>query len=80
VLVTRARRRYPTPPTIDSGVRNAVLSPTRSDIQHTATTTKNEARYGGAERPWARIEVKPMSVRMTGRKTGRLEYETLQEK
>lgn len=73
VLVTSARRRYPIPPSIESGIKNAVRSPTRSDSQQTPTTTKNEARYGGAERPWARIEVKPMSVRMVGRKTGREE-------
>ena len=37
-------------------------------------------KYGGAERPWASIALKPISERIVGRNTGREEKETLQEK
>ena len=43
-------------------------------------TSKNERKYGGAERPWALIDEKPISERIVGRKTGRDEKETLHEK
>lgn len=39
-----------------------------------------ETAYGGADRPWALTDEKPISLRMVGKKTGRDEYDTLQEK
>src|SRR6266566_3899080 len=41
---------------------------------------RKERKYGGAVRPWAWMEVKPMPVRMVGRKTGSDANETLHEK
>ena len=41
---------------------------------------RKERKKGGAVRPWALIELKPISFRIVGRKTGNEEKETLQEK
>lgn len=45
-----------------------------------AIVRRKARKYGGAERPCAWILVKPISERMVGRKTGRDEKDTLQEK
>lgn len=41
---------------------------------------RNEAKNGGAVRPCALMAVKPISLRMVGKKTGREEKLTLQLK
>lgn len=75
-----AHRRYPTPPIADSP---AIMNPRcwmRSATQVLAIVAMKDARKGGAVRPWALIAVKPISLRIVGRKTGRLEKLTLQLK
>lgn len=41
---------------------------------------RKDRKYGGAERPWALMVVKPISLRIVGRKTGRELKLTLHEK
>jgi hypothetical protein len=41
---------------------------------------RNEAKNGGTVSPWALMAVKPISLRMVGRNTGREEKLTLQLK
>lgn len=75
-----AQRIYPTPPTTD---KPKIVSPrccVRSATQVVAMVAKNEAKKGGAVRPWALIAVKPISFKMVGKKTGSEEKLTLQLK
>ena len=43
-------------------------------------TTRNARKYGGADKPWAWMDEKPISLRIVGRNTGRELNETLHEK
>ena len=75
-----ARRIYPIPPIADS---TAITSPrcwSRSASQVVAIVVINDAKNGGAVRPCALTAVKPISLRIVGRKTGRDEKLTLQLK
>jgi hypothetical protein len=54
--------------------------PVLSAINVLEITTRNDKKYGGAERPCASIAVYPISVRTVGKKTGSDENETLHEK
>jgi hypothetical protein len=75
-----AQRMYPTPPTNDKA---AIVNPRcwmRSATQVVAIVARNEAKNGGAVSPWALMDVKPISLRMVGRNTGRDEKLTLQLK
>jgi hypothetical protein len=44
--------------------------PILSDKKDAARQTKYEAKYGGADRPWAWIEEYPISLIIVGRKAG----------
>lgn len=55
VALTVASTMYPIAPTRESGIMKAERSPHRSLRKAQMMRTINEARYGGAVSPWARI-------------------------
>ena len=75
-----ASKTYPMPAT---QLSMAIMRPrccSRSAIQHVATVTMVETKYGGADKPCAVIEENPISFRIVGRNTGNEAYDTLHEK
>lgn len=77
---TAAIIRYPTIPTVAESAITSPLPPHRSEITAAVMQSRNEAKYGGAERPCALIDVYPMSLRMVGRKLDSAAKEKLQQK